>query len=178
MKAFFKGFIAVFTALGLLSSAVAMPTQNWSQELKQSFDVAQYQLQVEWDRKDPAVAARVKAELQQKLISLQQSGMSQEDFFKFLSSELLDQKTANELKSLAMSLQGKKLTEKELATISEQFVQGMYAEGANWIGVIVDPFTMTLIISAAVITTVAILVGTQCGYVYDAYYNDYVYTCY
>lgn len=125
----FKSLISLLVvALFLIGQANATTVQG----LKEAFDEFNYSMNVEWDQKDQIARDVYTKRFYQNLEDLRAQGLTNEEFLSFISSELKDQKIAQDLETLTTFISINQMSAEEANQLFTEHFKKTYSRGASW----------------------------------------------
>lgn len=123
-----RSFFVLMTLIITMNASMAASHAG----VKAALDEFSYAMNVEGAALDPASAEATIADFSERLRELNQQGVSQEEIVDTALSEVVDAKTAEELKGAFAHIKAEKLTPEEANNLIQGIVSRNYQTGASW----------------------------------------------
>ena len=120
--------------LTLSVNSLASTQISQMRQLKQAYDQLNFSLQVEWDQKDQKYYEESLGKFQAKIQGLQDQGMTNEQLFEFVRSNIKDKKMALDIHEMFNSLNESAMTNDEAREFLMEYASENYSTGASWTG--------------------------------------------
>ncbi len=123
--------------------------------LKAAFDEFNYAVTVEWDQKDASVYSEHMNVLKDRIIELQEQGLTNQELINFGISNVSDAKLKVEARQVLNLIASEELTESESLTLLNSIQKSFYSKGASWSG------STTVIAASVIVITIGVIVAQQ-----------------
>lgn len=134
----------MFTRLCMISFCLVLTVSQCfagSQNgLRDAVDEFLYSMEVEGAALDPALKLEAAKKLNVALLSLQESGMSNEELINLTISQIKNQSVANDMKEVLNTINAQNLSALDARDMVKDALSHTSSQGANWTGNSVMPF--------------------------------------
>lgn len=137
--------------------------------LKHAFDDLSYALSVEWDQQDRQFYNQQMEKFAHQLKNLQAAGLTNQELIEFTSSQVKNQRMAQDLKKALEVVSFSKMTAEEAHKYVTNVMNDSYSRGASWAGEVIGG-----VIAVIVFVAIAAIIAGKAK-IEDGCYK--VYTC-
>lgn len=124
----------IFALIMVFSIFIVQAHASSQEGLKAAFDELTYSLTIEWDQKDQSFYQSKTKEFNEKVIALQEHGLTSDQLIEFAKSEIKDEKLALDLGQIMNAIQINKMSSSEANILIVETLKNSYSSGANWNG--------------------------------------------